>query len=95
MNRLMITYDLKDRSAAQHTVDSQNIKDTIVSLGPWCNYWTTTFLLKTSYSQEQVCNFLTPYMNTNDTLIVVEFNAPIFVKLTLDKQEWIQNNILR
>lgn len=87
----MITYDLN--SASQNYDDViRAIKD--CSTGVWCSYWKSSFLIKSSLSANQISDKITPYLDSNDRLIVVECKTTNYQGWLTEKQwKYINENI--
>lgn len=68
MAAYMITYDLNSEGQKYDKV-IQAIKDASIS---WCTYWKSSYLIKSSLSANQIADKITPYLDSNDRMIVVE-----------------------
>lgn len=78
----MITYDLNKEGQDYENV-IQAIKD--ASTGVWCSYWKSSFLIKSNLkTADEVSNKITPYLDNNDTLLVIEVKN--------NKQGWLNKN---
>ena len=68
--RFFITYDLNKTGK-----DYENVIESIkaASDGVWYSNWKSAFLIRTDLqSAEDVYNKINPYVDTNDTIIVIE-----------------------
>lgn len=66
----MITYDL-NKEGQNYDKVIQAIKD--ASTGVWCTYWKSSYLIKSNYtSANEVSNLITPHLDKNDRLFIVE-----------------------
>ena len=75
----MITYDLNKEGQDYENV-IQAIKD--ASTGVWCTYWKSSFLIKSNLqTANEVFNKIQPYLDSNDTLLVIEVKN--------NKQGWL------
>ena len=75
----MITYDLNKQGQDYENV-IQAIKD--ASTGVWCTYWKSSFLIKSNLqTANEVFNKIQPYLDSNDTLLVIEVKN--------NKQGWL------
>ena len=88
MNSYMISYDLY---APTH--NRQQVEDSIESLGTWCKYLTTTYLVKTYKSSDEVQNIATKFLDGNDKMIICNIKKPIKGWLSKEKWNWISANI--
>lgn len=80
----LITYDLK--SSGQNYDDViQSIKD--ASIGTWCTYWKSSFLLKSNLTANQISEKITPFLDANDSLIIVEVR-PSNYQGWLSQEQW-------
>ena len=68
----MITYDLNSKGQNYEDV-IQSIKD--ASTGAWCSYWKSSYLIKSNLTVQQVSDKITPHLDSNDRLIVIETKA--------------------
>ena len=84
----MISYDLK-----APTDNRKKVEDSIKSLGTWCKYVSTTFLISTSYSLDTVQSTCTKYLDNNDRMIIAKVEKPITGWLEKDEWEWIRKNL--
>ena len=84
----MITYDL---NSPGHDYESviKAIKD--CSTGRWCKYWKSAFLIQTRKSVQQVSDAITPFLDKNDKLIVIEVKKNYQGWLLKEEWEYIQN----
>lgn len=92
MAAYMITYDLNSTGQKYQDV-IQAIKD--ASNGAWCTYWKSSYLIKSNLTAEQISNKITPHLDNNDRMIIVEVKNTNY-QGWLEKNEWeyINNNIL-
>ena len=65
----MITYDL-NKAGQNYDKVIEAIKD--ASCGIWCTYWKSSYLIKSSLSVQQVSDKITPHLDSNDRLLVIE-----------------------
>lgn len=68
--RYFITYDLN--KAGQ---DYENVIQAIKSAsdGAWCTYWESSYLIRSNYqSAQEVSDKITKYLDSNDSLLVIE-----------------------
>lgn len=65
----MITYDLNSKGQNYDDV-IQAIKDS--STGTWCTYWKSSFLIKSNLSVQEIVDNISPHLDGNDCLIVIE-----------------------
>ena len=86
----MITYDLRQHTQNYNEV-IQAIKD--ASTGVWCSYWKSSFLIKSNLSVQQISNRITPHLDSNDTLLVIEVTDTYQGWLTEAQWKYIQNSI--
>ena len=88
MYTYMISYDL-----VSPTHNRQQIEDSIKSLGTWCKYLTTTFLVSTNKNLDEVQNISTKFLDGNDSMIVCKVQKPIKGWLSKEHWDWIKANI--
>lgn len=88
MGKYMISYDLKSP-----TNNREAVEEAIKSLGTWCKYLTTTFLVNTPYYKIDVQNICTKHLDSNDRMIICEISGPVTGWLSQDEWNWIRENI--
>lgn len=86
----MVTYDLNN--PGQHYDDViKAIKE--ASTGVWCTYWKSSYLIRSNLSVQQVSDKITPYLDSNDTLLVIEVKNNYQGWLTEKQWKYIRENI--
>ena len=89
MNKVyMISYDLYSP-----TKNRKKVEDSIESLGNWCKYVSTTYLVSTSKDISQVQSIATKSLDSNDSMIICEVKKPICGWLNQKQWEWIHKNL--
>ena len=88
MARYMISYDLNSP-----TNNRKSVEDAIESLGTWCKYLTTTYLVKTSYSKASVQDICTKHLDSNDKMIICEITGSVNGWLNQENWNWINTNM--
>lgn len=88
MNCYIISYDLNSP-----TNNRTAVEDSIKSLGSWCKYVSTTFLISSYKSLDDVQSIATKNLDSNDSMIICKVQKPIAGWLTKDKWDWIGQNI--
>ena len=86
----MITYDLKKPGQNYEKV-IKAIKS--ASTGVWCTYWESSYLIKSQLSVQQICDMITPHLDPNDCLFVVECKFNYQGWLSKDQWKYINENI--
>lgn len=84
----MISYDL-NTPGQKYT----KLKEKIESLGTWCHYLESTYLLKTHLSVYEVQDALAPCFDSNDKMLVCQVIKPIAGLLTSDNWDWVHSNL--
>ncbi len=79
----MITYDLNSKGQNYEDV-IQAIKDSALC---WCTYWKSSFLIKSNLTADQISDKITPHLDSNDRLIIVEANSTNY-QGWLGKDQW-------
>lgn len=91
MAAYMITYDLNSTGQKYEEV-IQAIKDS--STGAWCTFWKSSYLIKSNLTADQISNKITPHLDSNDRMIIVEAkNSNYQGWLTKEDWEYIKKNI--
>jgi hypothetical protein len=81
---LIVSYDLQSvntRAAFFQALQQQ---------GEWWHYLTSTWLISTDKTPEQVFNVLSPFMTTSDRLLIFELGRSYFGFLPKEAWDWIQ-----
>lgn len=86
-----ITYDLNDPGQNYDKV-IEAIKK--ASTGNWCSYWKSSYLIKSNYqTADAVSNLITPHLDKNDRLLVIEVKNNKQGWLTKKQWDYINNSI--
>lgn len=88
MSSFMISYDLHSPTSNREVVQ----KD-IESLGTYCRYLTTTYLVQTNYSNDSVQRICTKHLDNNDRMIICEITGSVSGWLEAEQWNWINRNI--
>ena len=86
----MITYDLNKQGQDYENV-IQAIKD--ASTGVWCTYWKSSYLIKTNLTVQQVSDKITPHLDGNDSLLVIEVKENYQGWLSKEQWNYIKESI--
>lgn len=84
----MISYDLKSP-----TNNRTQVEDSIKSLGAWCKYVSTTFLVSSALPLLDVQTAVTKHLDGNDSMIVCKVEKPICGWLSEKQWDWIRQNL--
>lgn len=84
----MISYDLH-----APTNNRKELENAIESLGAWCKYLTTTYLVKSNLSLSSIQANLATILDNNDSMIIAKVTN-INGWLSNDKWDWINKNIM-
>ena len=84
----MISYDLNAPSSNREAVEKS-----IKSLGSWCKYLTTTFLVKSSLSIKDVQKLCAANLDSNDRMIICKVEKPVDGYLNQEQWDWINTNL--
>lgn len=87
----MITYDL-NKTGQNYDNVIKAIKD--ASTGVWCTFWKSSYLIKSNLTANQISDKITPYIDSNDRLIILECKNSNY-QGWLEKEQWeyINKNI--
>lgn len=88
MYSYMISYDLH-----APTKNRDKVEDSIKSLGSWCKYLSTTFLISSYKNIREVQSIATKNLDSNDKMIICKIQKPIAGCLQQNEWDWIQKNI--
>ena len=86
----MITYDLNSKGQNYDEVIDA-IKN--ASTGVWCTYWKSSYLIKSNLTANQVSDLITPHLDSNDRMIVVEVTKNYQGWLSEDQWKYINESI--
>lgn len=85
----IITYDL-NKSGQNYN----KLEETIKAYGAWAKIATTTFIIVTTESSEQIRNKLRATIDSNDKLFVAKLSGEAaWNGITQKIGEWLRNNI--
>lgn len=85
----LVTYDLNKSGQ-----DYKALHEAIKSLGNWWHYLDSTWLVKSRLTVQQVTDHLTPRIDDNDRLLVLDVTGVGYNGwLTQDAWKWIGENI--
>ena len=84
----MISYDLH-----APTNNREKVEQSIESLGGYCKYLTTTYLVSTNHNASTVQDTATKYLDKNDRMIICTTEKPIYGWLSEEQWKWIQENL--
>lgn len=84
----MITYDLNSPGQNYDKV-IEAIKS--CSTGKYCRYWTSTYLIQTRKTVQSVSDAITPLLDKNDRLIVIEVKRNYQGWLTKEQWDYIRD----
>lgn len=84
----MISYDLH-----APTKNRENVEKSIESLGTWCKYVSTTYLVKTQLSSADVQSNAIKFIDSNDRMLICKVEKPIQGWLSNDQWKWIRENL--
>ena len=89
MNTYMIGYDLRR--------PGQDYKDLIAAIQKFDNWWhhlDSTWIIKTNASSVEVRDFLIPYLDANDELLVARLSGDAAWKgFDENGSSWLKNNL--
>ena len=87
-NTYMISYDLNSPSS-----NRKEVEESIKSLGSWCKYVSTTFLVSSYKNINEVQSIATKYLDSNDSMVICLVQKPIKGWLSQEQWNWISQNI--
>ena len=90
MAAYMITYDLNSKGQNYDKVINA-IKNS--SNGNWCTFWKSSYLIKSYLTSDQISNNITPHLDGNDRLIIIEVKNNYQGWLSNDEWKYIKENI--
>lgn len=85
---LLITYDLKTPGKIY-----TNFYDAIKTQGIWWHYLSTTWLVETTRSSQEVYNNLSPHLGGSDLILIIEISANYWGTLPKDAWDWISQHL--
>lgn len=88
MARYMISYDLHSP-----TNNREAVQKAIESLGSWCKYLTTTYLVSTNKTISDLQEICAKPLDSNDRMIICEITGSIHGWLSDEQWNWIHENI--
>nr|WP_321026305.1 hypothetical protein [Clostridium neonatale] len=88
MHVYMISYDLNKPGQ-----NYSKVHEDIESLGVWCHYLDSTYLVKSYYSIFDAEKIVTQHLDSSDKLIICEIDKPVRGWLSNDNWNWIHSNL--
>ncbi len=89
MTTYLIGYDLYRPGQ-----DYKDLFEAIKQLGAWWHYLDSTWIVVTSHNAGQIRDYLKPYLDTNDELLVVRLRADAaWYGFDAQASDWLYNNI--
>lgn len=88
MNILMISYDLNQPGQKYDEVHTA-----IQSLGAWCKYLESAYLVKTSSTIQEAQDLISKHLDPSDKMIICTVTGEILGWLSEEQWEWIKTNI--
>ncbi|HHV13243.1 MAG TPA: hypothetical protein GXX75_23505 [Clostridiales bacterium] len=89
MAAYMITYDLNSAGQKYEEV-IKAIKD---SASAWCTYWKSAYLIKSNLTANQISDKITPHLDNNDRMIVIEVKSHYQGWLAEEDWKYIREHI--
>lgn len=80
MSLYMVSYDLNNPGQ-----DYKKVKDKIESLGSWCHYLDSTYLVKSYLNFETFQNEVTSVADSNDRFIIAKIDGTVGGWLSKDQ----------
>ena len=85
---LLVTYDLKGPSSRYAP-----LYDFLKSQRSWSHYLTSTWLISTAQSPQQIADGIKPFVEEGDFYIVVRFTNEYWGWLPKDAWAWVEKHI--
>ena len=74
-----------------HHRDDYDIVATIKSLGAWANFMPDSYLVKSTYTANEISDKIKPFLEKNDLLFVTKVDKEDVSSLTPGVVDWIKN----
>lgn len=88
MSVYMISYDLN--SPGQNYA---KVRESIESLGDWCHFLESTYLVNTTHSGDIVQKVASEHLDGNDRIMISLVVPPIRGRLSQEEWDWIRLHI--
>ena len=90
MKIFLITYDLNAPGK-----NYENVINAIktASNGTWCSFWRSSFLICSNHNANEIVDQISPFLDSNDRLFVVEVTSHYQGWLSKKEWEYIHDNI--
>jgi hypothetical protein len=85
---LLVTYDLKTPSW-----DYNKFYETLKAQGMWWHYLSSSWLVATSSTPDQLYAALTPHLSQQDWILILPVKKPAFGWLPKEAWDWINVNL--
>lgn len=89
MPAYFISYDLNKQGQ-----DYSGLFDAIKSYGTWLHPLDSTWLISTTDRAEQVFNKLSPHIDSNDRILIMEIKHHWHAKLDQQAYDWIRTHVI-
>jgi hypothetical protein len=90
MKTYLIGYDL-NKAGQDYTALIEKIK----TVGDWWHYLDSTWIVKTNMTAVAIANFLEPFMDSNDELLVVALlGESAWFGFNDEGSNWLKSNIM-
>lgn len=83
MNTYLISYDLRSESNRRKVIES------ITSLGEWCKCVSTTYVVQTSLSHEDVEKAVMKHLTPSDNMIICDLQGAVSGQLKTETRDQI------
>lgn len=90
MAAYLITYDL-NTTGQQYDNVIKAIKD--ASTGVWCTFWESSYLIKSHLNPNEIYEKIKPFLDSNDSLIIIEVRNNYQGWLKSDEWQYIREQI--
>ena len=84
----MVSYDLNSP-----TRNREQVEKSIKSESTWCRYLTTTFLIRSNKTIDELQSKFTQHLDSNDRMIICCVEKPIKGYLSQENWNWIKSNL--
>lgn len=88
MSLYMVSYDLNKPGQ-----DYKKVTDKIESLGSWCHYLDSTYLVKSYLNFETFQKEVTSVADSTDRFIIAKVDGTVGGWLSTDQWNWINKNL--
>lgn len=85
----LVTYDLNKPGQ-----NYNDLYEAIKTFTSWCHCLDSTWIILSELTSEQIRNHISPYIDSNDSLLIVELSGEAaWIGISDECSKWLKNNL--